>query len=138
MLRIGYYQFRPLFGQIRRNLKKVVSALQGVKADLIVLPELAFTGYHFKDREEVLSLSEDPQASETVAALIRLCHQQDLYLVVGFSEKRKDKVYNSALLIRSRGVQSIYRKLHLFNNEKQCFDPGDLPLTVQEVRGTRR
>ena len=82
MLRIGYYQFRPLFGQVRRNVKKVVSALQGVKADLIVLPELAFTGYHFKDREEVLSLSEDPQASETVAALIRLCHQQDLYLVV--------------------------------------------------------
>jgi predicted amidohydrolase len=137
MLRIGYYQFRPLFGQIRRNLKKVVSALQGVKADLIVLPELAFTGYHFKDREEVLSLSEDPQISETVAALIRLCYQQDLYLVAGFSEKRKDKVYNSALLIGPRGVQSIYRKLHLFNNEKQCFDPGDLPLTVQEVRGAR-
>jgi predicted amidohydrolase len=82
--------------------------------------------------------SEDPQTSETVAALIRLCYQQDLYLVARFSEKRKDKVYNSALLIGSRGVQSIYRKLHLFNNEKQCFDPGDLPLTVQEVRGTRR
>lgn len=137
MLRVGYYQFRPLFGQIRRNLKKVTSALQGIAADLIVLPELAFTGYHFKDREEALRLAEDPGASETVDALRGLCRQQDLYLVTGFAEKRRDRVYNSALLIGPGGIEHIYRKLHLFDTEKDHFDPGDTPLIVQEVRGAR-
>jgi predicted amidohydrolase len=137
MLRVGYYQFRPLFGKIRRNLNKVVTALQGIAADLIVLPELAFTGYHFKDRRETLQLAEDPKTSETVETLTRLCRQQDLYLVTGFAEKRKDRVYNSALLIGPGGIEHIYRKLHLFNTEKQHFDPGDTPLAVQEVRGAR-
>ena len=62
-MRIGYYQFRPLFGKARQNLRKVIHALQDVKADLIVLPELAFTGYHFKDRSELKVLAEDPANS---------------------------------------------------------------------------
>ena len=48
MLRIGFYQFRPWFGQVKKNLDKVVQALQDVSADLVVLPELPFTGYYFK------------------------------------------------------------------------------------------
>jgi predicted amidohydrolase len=47
-MKVGYYQFRPLFGKVRQNLRKVINALQDVKADLIVLPELAFTGYHYQ------------------------------------------------------------------------------------------
>ena len=60
MLKVGYYQFRPRFGEVGTNLRKVVDALADADADLIVLPELAFTGYHFKDRAETLALAEDP------------------------------------------------------------------------------
>ena len=66
MLRVGYYQFRPRFGEVGANLRKAVDALTGVEADLIVLPELAFTGYHFKDRAETIALAEDPRRSPTV------------------------------------------------------------------------
>ena len=48
----GFYQLKPAFGKVEINLKKVLSALNNVKADLIVLPELPFTGYLFKNREE--------------------------------------------------------------------------------------
>ena len=44
MLTVGYYQFNPAFGKIRENLDRVLSALDDVEADIIVLPELAFTG----------------------------------------------------------------------------------------------
>ena len=55
MLRIGFYQFRPWFGQVKKNLDKVVQALQDVSADLVVLPELPFTPTEF-----LLMLHPDP------------------------------------------------------------------------------
>ncbi|NIR47778.1 acyltransferase [candidate division KSB1 bacterium] len=134
MLRIGYYQFRPQFGQIQENLKQVLNALKDVSADLIVLPELAFTGYYFKDREETRTLAEDPQDSSTIESLVALCRDKDFYLITGFAEKQQDKVFNSSLLIGPEGVIHTYRKLHLFSEEKNWFDPGDIPLQVWEVR----
>jgi predicted amidohydrolase len=136
-LRIGYYQFRPNFGQTEHNLQKVLSALSHAKADLIVLPELPFTGYYFKDRAEALALAEDPARSATVEALIALCRRRDMHLVTGFCERRKNRVYNSALLLGPAGVAYVYRKLHLFNEEKRYFDAGDLPLAVREVCGVK-
>ncbi len=136
-LKIGFYQFRPRFGQIQKNLQKVVSTLREVSADLIVLPELAFTGYYFQDRAETQTLAEDPKSSATVASLIALCKARDFFLVTGFAEKQRDKVFNSALLLGPQGLIHTYRKLHLFNEEKNWFDPGDTSLSVQSVHGGR-
>jgi predicted amidohydrolase len=135
MLKVGFFQFRPLFGRIEKNLNKVLAALESISADIIVLPELAFTGYYFRDRGEVKSLAEDPAKSSTVASLIALCKTRDFYLVTGFAEKKRDKLFNSALLVGPQGLLQTYRKLHLFNEEKIWFDPGDTPLSVQQVRG---
>lgn len=118
---------------MRDNLGRVVRALRDVRADLIVLPELPFTGYHFRNRKEALALAEDPRDSDTVAALTRLCKQKRMHIVTGFAERRRDKVFNSALLIGPRGLRHVYRKLHLFKDEKSCFDPGDIDLSVQSV-----
>ncbi|MBN1640059.1 MAG: acyltransferase [Anaerolineae bacterium] len=134
MARIGFFQFAPVFGQVERNLAHVVHALARVDADLIVLPELPFTGYHFRDRQELFHLAEDPQHSHTVDSLIALCRQRDLYLVTGFAERQRDRCFNSALLIGPQGIVHTYRKLHLFAAEKRCFDPGDTPLDVSHVR----
>ena len=137
MSKIGFYQFAPEFGQVGRNLARVVSALRTVDADLIVLPELAFTGYYFGDRAELEPLAEDPSDSAIVESLVSLCRERDLYLVTGFAEKHLDKCFNSALLLGPEGLIHVYRKIHLFNTEKNCFDPGDTPFRVNEVRGVR-
>jgi len=137
MLRVGYYQFKPTFGKTAKNLEKVLKALREVDADLIVLPELAFSGYYFRDREETKSLSEDPRYSPTLDSLIALCRERDFYLVTGFAEKARDKVFNSAALIGPEGIVHVYRKLHLFNEEKSWFDPGDIPLQVHEIKGAK-
>ena len=57
MHRIGFYQFNPQFGQVERNLAHILSALQDAEADLVVLPELATTGYFFADRSEAERLA---------------------------------------------------------------------------------
>jgi len=136
-MRVGYYQFRPLFGKIRHNLNKVVKTLEDVNADLIVLPELAFTGYYFKDRQEVKTLAEDPDNSITIDSLSALCRDRNFHLVTGFAEKQKDKYFNSALLIGPKGIEHIYRKLHLFNEEKNWFDDGNIPLQINHIQDAR-
>lgn len=135
--RVAYYQFRPSFGRLRRNLDKVVAALDGCSADLVVLPELAFTGYYFRDRDEALELSEDPDRSSAVDALRALCKANRFRIVTGFAERRADRCFNSALLIGPRGVEHCYRKLHLFNEEKRWFDPGDVELQVNSLGPVR-
>jgi predicted amidohydrolase len=133
MLRIGYFQFSPVFGKISYNLQKVIQKLNNVSADIIVLPELAFSGYYFKDRDELISLAESIDRSLTLDALKALCRQQDFFLVTGFAEKYLDKYFNSALLIGPDGRVQVYRKLHLFNQEKSWFDPGDTPLVIYDI-----
>lgn len=136
-MKVGFCQFRPLFAKPRANLNRVVRALKDVTADLIVLPELPFTGYYFKNRAEAEALAEDPVRSRLVETLIALCRERNFHLVTGFAEKKQDRLFNSALLIGPSGIRHTYRKLHLFNKEKNWFDPGDTPLSVQTVRDAR-
>jgi len=133
--KVGFYQFAPEFGAISANLSKVVTALSGANADIIVLPELAFTGYYFQDRNELATLAEDPATSPTLSALVQLCRENSFHLVTGFAEKSGDKIFNSALLINGEGILQTYRKLHLFNTEAEYFDPGDRPLQISEING---
>jgi len=136
-MRVAYYQFRPLFGKPRRNLDKVVARLDGCGAELVVLPELAFTGYYFRDRNEALALAEDPRRSATVDALRALCRGNGFRLVAGFAERRAERCFNSALLIGPNGIEQTYRKLHLFNEEKLWFDPGDTELRICDIGPAR-
>ncbi|MFK8068891.1 MAG: nitrilase-related carbon-nitrogen hydrolase [Gammaproteobacteria bacterium] len=138
-MKVGYYQFRPLFGKVEKNLNKIINAIgrADVDTDLIVLPELALTGYYFKDRNQLKSLAEDPANSSRIDSLIKLCKKNDLHLVMGFAELAGSKVYNSSILIGPNGTEHIYRKLHLFNEEKNIFDQGDIPLSIQSVKGVK-
>jgi predicted amidohydrolase len=115
-------------------LHKVIGALRDVTADIIVLPELPFTGYYFQNRAEAEILSEEIKSSRIIDGLTFLCRERDFYIVTGFAEKAFDRCFNSAVLIGPGGVVHTYRKLHLFNEEKSWFDPGDIPLQVQQVR----
>lgn len=136
-MKVGFYQYKPRFGDVQFNLRKVIKKLSGVQADLIVLPELAFTGYFFRNRQEVKHLAEDPKKSTTVDALTALCKTNKMHIVTGFTEKSRDKYFNSALLIGPRGVKHVYRKIHLFNEEKKWFDPGNIQLQVNRIADVR-
>jgi predicted amidohydrolase len=134
MLKVGFYQFYPRFAEVENNLKNVLQKLQVVEADLIVLPELAFTGYHFRDKAELLPLAEDPANSRTIDALAELCASKNMYIVSGFAEKDADLLYNSAALIGPEGLIHTYRKIQLFLNEKNIFQPGNISLQVHKVK----
>lgn len=133
-MRVGYFQFKPQFGKVNANLKKVLAELDGHQADLIVLPELPFSGYYFASKEEAYSLADDVTSSDIVDSLIALCKKNNFYLVTGFTEKYLDKCFNSSLLLGPEGLIHTYRKIHLFNEEVNIFDKGDIPLEVNQIR----
>jgi len=132
-MKIGFLQYRPVWGKPSRNMATVLPLLAASGADLLVLPELAFTGYAFRDRAEVESLAEIPAESARVAALATCCAGHGLHVVTGFAEREGDRCYNSALLIGPGGLVGTYRKIHLFNTEKNCFDPGTQPPPVHDI-----
>jgi predicted amidohydrolase len=135
--RAGCCQFEPVFGDRSRNLRQALSLLEEADADLMVLPELPFTGYSFESREELASMAEDPESSEITAGIGGLCLRRGMHVVTGFAEKRGDRLYNSSLLIGPGGLVSIYRKMHLFWREFDYFDRGDTPFTVTDAGGLR-
>ncbi len=136
-VRVGYFQFAPVFGCVSRNLKVIMNFLENSDADIVVLPELPFTGYGFSNREELLSLAENPLDSGAVSDLLSVCMHRSIHIVTGFAERSGDKCFNSSLLLGPSGICGTYRKLHLFDREKIYFDPGNLPLTVFDIGGIR-
>ena len=57
-MRVGYYQYAPQFGEVEKNLDAVIGHLESIDCDLLVLPELAMSGYQFCSLEEVEKLAE--------------------------------------------------------------------------------
>ena len=137
MKRIGYFQFKPILGNPGENRKVIAESLEGIDADLIVLPELAFTGYSMTDRKAVLELAETPADSPSVAMLTGLCAAGNFHVVAGFAEKAGDKLYNSAVLVGPDGLLAVYRKIHLFGFESELFDPGPEAPAVYDIGGLK-
>jgi len=136
MFRCGWAQFAPAFGDVQANLDRVAALAIGSAADLLVLPELALTGYLFEDRRELLDLAE-PAEGAAEARLAQIAGDAGCHLAVGLAERDDRRAYNSAVLVGPAGVVGRYRKAHLFDREKELFEPGDLPLEVWPVGEAR-
>ena len=135
-MKVGFYQFSPIFGEPKKNLEKITDILSKCDADLVVLPELAFSGYLFIEKKEVLALS-DTIPGPNSDKIREIAIKKDMAIVVGFAELAGDKIYNSALLATPEGNIHIYRKNHLFHEEKLFFEPGDTGFPVFTVKGIK-
>jgi len=137
LFRVGFIQNNPVFGEIESNLSKIESLFPDDNIDLIVLPELFNTGYHFLSREEAFTLSEPIPEGLTTQTLIRICEKNRTSVIAGVAERYGNQVYNSAVIVGPQGYLGKYRKIHLFDTEKSCFDRGDLPLGVFNIGSAR-
>ena len=136
-MKIGFLQFAPTRLDPKRNLSLIQSTIAGSTFDLLVLPELANSGYLFEDREELEMVSETADGKGVfLSGLIRLAAEQHACIVCGFAERAPEGIYNSAAAITENGVLALYRKVHLFYTEKDFFLPGNLGFPVFEFQST--
>ena len=138
-LTVATIQTHPVFGRIEPNVATALGFIPE-RCDLAVLPELFSTGYQFTSREEALylaeNLQEDPPSGSACLALTNKAAATGTTIVAGLAEKDGDHLFNSSVLFRPDGSREIYRKVHLFLDEKSIFEPGDLGFPVFEACGT--
>lgn len=133
-LKAGFIQFEPILGKQEKNINKISKLLQKAnKADLIVLPELANSGYNFESKEQAFELATEIEKSEYIEFLIKQAKSLNTYIVSGFHEKEDSKLYNTSVLVGPKGYIGKYRKIHLFMNEFDIFEKGNLGLPVFDI-----
>ncbi len=133
-MKIGFVQFKPALGDLDTTIATLDALIdETVAADLLVLPELANSGYFFESKQKAVSLSAPVGKSKYICFIRSKCAALGLHIVTGFNERDGDDIYNSAVLVGPGGVVGTYRKLHLFMNEKDHFAPGNLGLPVFDI-----
>ncbi len=140
MARIVCQQIAPRVASLEFNRRLSLNAIEAAvrdRADIIVLPELATSGYSFETAPEAASVAidvADPLLGEWAAA----ARYGDAVVIGGFCERGHDgRLYNSAVVVDGSGVLGVYRKVHLWDREKLWFTAGDYPPRVFETRHGR-
>ncbi|HEV2229628.1 MAG TPA: NAD+ synthase [Steroidobacteraceae bacterium] len=139
-LGIALAQINLLVGDVQGNAARVVAAARAARAqlgaDLVLLPELALSGY---PPEDLLFHRGFRRQIEAGLARVR-AEAGEAAVMVGFPEYTRAGIYNSAALIAAGEVAAIHRKAELPNykvfDEKRYFRAGAQP-TVAELKGFR-
>jgi predicted amidohydrolase len=130
-------QLAPRVAEPRLNRAAASQAIVDAHAqgaDVVVLPELAVSGYVFEDSREALSLAE-PLDGPTVTGWIQLARELDIAIVGGVCELDSEfhALRNTAVLVDGRGLRAAYRKAHLWDREAEVFTPGSARPPVIET-----
>jgi hypothetical protein len=102
--RVAVVQFNPQVGleNLDCNARAVTERLEQAvshDADLIVLPELATTGYSFNSRAEAYAHSEKVPTGRTVQAWEAFSKQHDVYIVGCLPELDEVQLFDTAVLV---------------------------------------
>jgi len=105
-------QIKPKLGCIADNLALIeerIAQAVATKADLIVFPELALTGYFLKDLVPEVARRLDSPEVDRLKKLSR-----DISIAIGFVEETDDyRFYNSALYLEDGEIRHLHRKVYL-------------------------
>lgn len=129
-------QLAPILADVPANIESTVGAVResvAAGARVVVLPELALSGYMFSSTDEARASAIEPthpvfeRWSEAVRPV-------DGVVIGGFAELGADGlVYNSAAVVDGTGVLAVYRKVHLWDKEKLVFTAGSAEPPIVET-----
>lgn len=135
-IKVSCIQFEPIFGAVAENVARSSVLIRAAAAEgsaLVVLPELANTGYVFDTVDEALQLGEPVPDGPSAQAWSALAEELGIHIVAGITERAGDTLYNSALVTGPQGYIGTYRKAHLWDRENLVFAKGDLGFPVFET-----
>ncbi|KAK0392341.1 hypothetical protein NLU13_1837 [Sarocladium strictum] len=129
-MRIACLQFAPQVGDVDNNLNRADSILSRVDPkdlDLLVLPELAFTGYNFKSLQQIAPFLEPPGSGISSLWARTTALKYECTVITGYPEKvdpslkwpTDPEYYNAALVVSPDGETTAnYRKSHLYYTDE--------------------
>ena len=133
-------QLNLVVGDVDGNTSRIVAAAHEARdasgADVVLLPELAVSGYPPEDL--LFHSGMRTQVGESIERLKR--EVRGITLIAGYPEYDGTRIFNSAIVIRDGLVLANHRKACLPNyrvfDEKRYFTPGTEP-TVLELNGVK-
>lgn len=129
------HELAPVIADLAANLATIqdsIAAAQAAGVGLLVLPELATSGYLLTAEEARTAGLRRSDLAELAAAI-----GTDLVVVLGYAESAGEGLYNSAAVLDRTGVRASYRKLHLWDSELLLFHPGDQEPPVVDTAAGR-
>ena len=139
-LRCAMAQLNLVVGDVDGNTSRIVAAAVAARnqhrADVVLVPELAVSGYPPEDL-----LFHSGMRLQVGRSLERLKQEvRGITLIAGYPEYVGTKIFNSAIVIRDGAVLANHRKACLPNyrvfDEKRYFTPGTEP-TLVELNGVK-
>src|SRR6204780_5706599 len=139
-LRCVMAQLNLVVGDVDGNTSRIVAAAVAARdqhaADVVLVPELAVSGYPPEDL-----LFHSGMRLQVGRSLDRLKQEvRGITLIAGYPEYVGTKIFNSAAVIRDGAVIANHRKACLPNyrvfDEKRYFTPGKDP-TIIDIRGVK-
>ncbi|RCK54756.1 Protein N-terminal amidase [Candida viswanathii] len=122
-IRIALLQLNPRIGHINTNISNVKTLLQKITSpvDLIVLPELAITGYNFSDPAHIKPYLESTTKYGPSLSLAQEISQQFKCLTfIGYPETSDETTYNSCAVFDGSGdLIYNYRKTFLYETDEK-------------------
>ncbi|KPM40870.1 hypothetical protein AK830_g5722 [Neonectria ditissima] len=129
-MRIACLQFAPQVGDVDNNLNRADSVLSKANPDdldLLVLPEMAFSGYNFKSLQDITPFLEPSGSGITSLWSRTIALKYNCNVVVGYPEKvdvspkwpTSPEYYNSAIVVNGDGETiANYRKNFLYYTDE--------------------
>lgn len=131
-------QLVPVIADLDSNRRLIVASINDAVsggADILVLPELATSGYMFMDEAEARAVAITPVHAFFTDVSAALAGTATI-VVLGFCEDGGPCLHNSAAIVDATGVRAVYRKTHLWDRETLVFTPGaDAPAVVDTPHG---
>lgn len=120
-------------GNLERASQRIATAAKN-GADLILLPEILDLGWtHSSAKTE----AEPIPGGSTYESLALAARKNNIYVCAGITEKDKDKVYNSAVLINREGQLLLkHRKVHELDIAHDVYSQGTGINTCETEFGT--
>jgi protein N-terminal amidase len=116
-LNVGLLQLEPLHGDVAASMARADALIaarlpDGALLDVLVLPEMAFTGYLFRDREQALPLAEPAQDGPTFLWARAVAMRLQCGVLVGFMRLAEGgRLYNSQMVVAPDGsLEACYDK----------------------------
>ncbi len=139
-LRCAMAQLNLVVGDVDGNTSRIIAAANEARdalhADIVMVPELAVSGYPPEDL-----LFHAGMRAQVASSIERLKQEvRGITLVAGYPEYDGARIFNAAIVVRDGHVLANHRKACLPNyrvfDEKRYFTPGVAP-TVIDLAGVR-
>ncbi|MUK87498.1 carbon-nitrogen hydrolase family protein [Ornithinibacillus sp. L9] len=126
-MRVTIGQFDPVLGDKAENIVRMIRIMEQASeasADIVIFPELSLTGYFIQDVDAKLA---EPINGVSIQSIQEKSRSLRLHTILPWPELAEDgSVYNSACLISDMGEMiGTYRKVHLYETEKEVFTAGN-------------